>query len=144
MNNRTQLMIGVALFGIVAVLFVLPEFRAGKLEGKQAEKKVSEQAAAEPKKKTQVTLEPEVASEQAAVVGVRDKQSGLETEPESSPDPDGSETFEGEETPEPEESEAPINPIRPRRILLAKPSATPLMIAVPQSGPITRSPRSLA
>ena len=39
MNNRTQLMIGVALFGIVAVLFVLPEFRAGKLEGKQAEKK---------------------------------------------------------------------------------------------------------
>jgi len=115
MNNRTQLMIGVALFGIVAVLFVLSEFRAGKLEDQQAGKKSSEQAAAEPKKKTQVTLEPEVASEQAAAVGVRDKQSGLgtepEPEPESSPDHDGSETFEGEETPEPEESEAPINPI---------------------------------
>ena len=80
MNNRTQLMIGVALFGIVAVLFVLPEFRAGKLEDKQAETKVSEQAAAEPKKKTQVTLGPEVASEQAAAVGVRVKTLPLSAE----------------------------------------------------------------
>ena len=68
-------MIGAALLSIVALLFILPEFRAGKLEDKQAEKKVPEQVTAEPEKKTRVTLEPEVASEKVADVEVRGKQS---------------------------------------------------------------------
>ncbi len=36
--------------------------------------------------------------------------------------------------------EAPTTPIAPRRTAFAKPSGTPATIAVPQSGPITRSP----
>ena len=36
--------------------------------------------------------------------------------------------------------EAPSTPTGPRRTALAKPSGMPLMIAVPQSGPITSSP----
>ena len=40
--------------------------------------------------------------------------------------------------------EAPISPMSPRRTSLAKPSGTPPMIAVPQSGPMTSNPRSCA
>ena len=36
--------------------------------------------------------------------------------------------------------DAPTSPIAPRRTRLANPSPTPLMIAVPQSGPITSRP----
>ena len=39
---------------------------------------------------------------------------------------------------------APTTPIGPRRTALAKPSGLPLMIAVPQSGPISRRPRASA
>jgi len=40
--------------------------------------------------------------------------------------------------------EAPIRPMSPRGTTLANASGTPPMIAVPQSGPITRRPRSRA
>ena len=40
--------------------------------------------------------------------------------------------------------EAATRPIRPGRTALAKPSPTPSMTAVPQSGPITRAPREAA
>ena len=40
--------------------------------------------------------------------------------------------------------DAPTTPIGPRRTTLAKPSGSPLTIAVPQSGPITIRPRSSA
>ena len=40
--------------------------------------------------------------------------------------------------------EAPIMPMSPCGTTLAKPSGTPPMIAVPQSGPITKRPRSRA
>ena len=36
--------------------------------------------------------------------------------------------------------DAPTSPIAPERTTLAKPSGTPRMIAVPQSGPITSRP----
>ena len=40
--------------------------------------------------------------------------------------------------------EAPMMPMSPRGTTLAKPSGTPPMIAVPQSGPMTRQPESRA
>ena len=93
MNKSTQLIIGASILGIVAVLFFLPKSEAGKL-------KETEQAAAEPKKKTEVasrksfdelkkknkqsvvepdtaskvTLQSEVASEKVADKLKKDKQ----------------------------------------------------------------------
>ena len=40
--------------------------------------------------------------------------------------------------------DAPMMPMSPRGTTLAKPSGTPAMIAVPQSGPITNRPLSRA
>ena len=93
MKKRTQLIIGAALLGIGALLFILPQSKVSKLDDNQAEKMIPGQAVAA----------PEVATEQTADVSEREKQSvletGLEAALEPSPDSAGSEATEGVKAP---------------------------------------------
>ena len=60
MKNRTQLMIGAALLAGVAVLFILPQSKAGKSGEEHVESKTPGQPTAVPKQKPQLDSEPEV------------------------------------------------------------------------------------
>ncbi|SVD83868.1 uncharacterized protein METZ01_LOCUS436722, partial [marine metagenome] len=103
MKNSTQLMIGAALLVGVAVLFILPQPKAGKSGEEHAGSKVPEQATAVPKKETQVVPEPEVA-------------------PDLMVEPTEIKPLEGEETTEvvPVETEEPEKPINPILALVDK------------------------
>ena len=120
MENRTQMVIGVASLGVIAVLFLMPQSKSRKLEDQQSEikPKPPKQEAAVPQKKTPATSVPKVESDKVENVAVREKQPALETEaaPEPLPDLAESKTSEDdkgpkEKNPSLEESEAHINPV---------------------------------
>ena len=48
MKNRTQMVIGVASLGVIAVLFLMPQSKARKLEDQQSEIKPQKHEAAVP------------------------------------------------------------------------------------------------